>query len=64
MYICVCNAIKADELREAAHHCPGDAEKVYGFLGCAPQCRQCLDEADDIVHHARKAEKLPILMHH
>ncbi|MFC0204240.1 (2Fe-2S)-binding protein [Novosphingobium soli] len=49
MYVCICNAIRETELRCAARRCRGDAEAIYGALGRTPQCRQCLDEAEDII---------------
>jgi len=45
MYVCVCNAIRESELREAARRHDGDADAVYEKLGCNPQCGSCLDEA-------------------
>jgi len=53
MYICVCNAIRDSELREAARRCPGDADAVYEALGCRPQCGQCLDEAAELLIEER-----------
>jgi bacterioferritin-associated ferredoxin len=53
MYICICNAIRETELRRLARDCPGDAEALYARLGKAPQCGQCLDDADEIVAEAR-----------
>jgi len=53
MYVCVCNAIRESELREAAHALPGDAEAVYAQLGKLPQCCQCLEEADELIAEAR-----------
>ena len=53
MYICICNAIRETELRRAACEQRGDAEALYTRLGFAPQCRQCLEEADLIVEEAR-----------
>lgn len=53
MYVCVCNAIRETELREAAHVLDGDAEAIYAQLGKAPQCCQCLEEADELVAEAR-----------
>src|SRR5690606_39668752 len=47
MYVCVCNAIRETELRDAARALPGDAEAVYEQLGKSPQCCQGLEEADD-----------------
>ncbi|NKJ42776.1 ferredoxin [Novosphingobium sp. SG720] len=54
MYICICNAIREKDLRQAARcHARGDAEALYGTLGCRAQCRQCLDDADDVVADER-----------
>ncbi len=49
MYVCICNAIKESDLRAAARCCQGDAEALYASLGRTPQCRQCLDEAEEII---------------
>ena len=49
MYVCICNAIRESDLRSAARRCRGNAEAVYAALGRTPQCRQCLDEAEDII---------------
>ena len=53
MYICICNAIRETDLRRAACQQRGDAETLYTRLGFAPQCRQCLEEAELIVEEAR-----------
>lgn len=53
MYICVCNAIRDSELREAARRLPGDPDAVYEALGCRPQCGQCLDEAAELLIEER-----------
>jgi bacterioferritin-associated ferredoxin len=53
MYVCVCNAIRETELREAACCMAGDAEAVYAQLGKAPQCCQCLEEADELIAEVR-----------
>jgi bacterioferritin-associated ferredoxin len=54
MYVCICNAIRECELREAAHATPGDVEAIYEAIGKRPNCRQCLDEAHDIVVEERR----------
>lgn len=53
MYICICNAIRETDLRRAACQQRGNAETLYTRLGFAPQCRQCLEEAELIVEEAR-----------
>ena len=61
MYICVCNAIRENELREAARCHAGDADAVYAKLGCTPQCGQCLDEAAMILIEERGLGAQPAL---
>lgn len=53
MYVCVCNAIRECELRRAASKSAGDAQSVYAALGKFPNCGQCLDEADEVLHEER-----------
>lgn len=55
MYVCICNAIKETELRSLAQGSSGTAEDLYMCLGRTPQCRQCLDEAEEIVTEARNS---------
>jgi bacterioferritin-associated ferredoxin len=49
MYVCICNAIREKDLRSAARRCSGGAEAIYAAMGRPPQCRQCLDEAEDVI---------------
>lgn len=53
MYICICNAIREDDLRRAALGCGGDAEAAYASLGKRPNCGQCLGEAGKIIEQER-----------
>jgi bacterioferritin-associated ferredoxin len=49
MIVCVCNAIREDDVREAAREgatCPLEA---YKSLGVEPQCGCCLNCAQDII---------------
>jgi bacterioferritin-associated ferredoxin len=55
MYVCICNAIRETDLRAAARCCSGDADAVYASLGRKPQCRQCIEEASDILFEERSA---------
>lgn len=59
MYVCICNAIRETDLRSAARRCGGGAEAVYAALGRTPQCRQCLEEAEDIIAEETEASRLP-----
>jgi bacterioferritin-associated ferredoxin len=54
MIVCVCNAIREDEVRAAARSgasCPRDA---YMALGFEPQCGSCLDCAKDVIDEERE----------
>ena len=62
MYVCVCNAIRENELRHAARRTEGDAEAVYAMLGCEPQCCMCLEEADELIAHERACCRVPRLV--
>ena len=49
MIVCVCNAIREEEIRGIAKcgaRCPRSA---YAALGCEPQCGTCLDYAQEII---------------
>ncbi len=62
MYICVCNAIRECELREAARQVAGDVDAVYASLGKTPQCGQCLDDATLILIDEREKSRGPRLL--
>ena len=53
MYVCICNAIRETDLRDAARSSCGDADAIYAKLGKTPQCGQCLDEAAEILIEER-----------
>lgn len=59
MYVCICNAIRECELRQAARTCSGDAQALYTRLGRPPQCGQCVDEAEDIIEEERLVAPSP-----
>ena len=63
MFICVCNAIRDTELRQAARQHPGDADAVYACLGKTPQCGQCLDDAAEILIEERERAACGQLAH-
>ena len=56
MYVCICNGIRESCLRQAARARAGTAEALYQTLGYTPQCRQCLDDAEEIVLHERSRQ--------
>jgi len=53
MFICICNAIREKDIRATARCHAGTAEDVYGRLGFKPQCRQCLEDAEDVIADER-----------
>jgi len=59
LYICICNAIRESDLREAACGTSGDAEAVYAAMGKRPNCGQCLKDAQAIVAEEREMALLP-----
>ena len=60
MYVCICNAIRESDLRACARRCSGGAEAIYAALGRTPQCRQCLDEAEEIIAEESIHDGMPI----
>ena len=50
MYVCVCNGLNENTVREAARKNKGSfsAVKVYETLGVKPQCGMCLCDAQNI----------------
>jgi bacterioferritin-associated ferredoxin len=62
MIVCVCNAIREEEIRGVAScgaTCPRSA---YAALGCEPQCCTCLPYAQEIIDEvhaeARKVSRI------
>lgn len=53
MYVCICNAIRENDLRQVAASTGGDAESVYATLGKRPNCGQCLVKAGKILEQER-----------
>ncbi|MBP6580636.1 MAG: (2Fe-2S)-binding protein [Sphingomonadales bacterium] len=50
MIVCVCNAIREKDLRDAVR-CAGERpSEVYARLGRKPKCGQCLSFARDIIN--------------
>lgn len=60
MYVCICNAIRETDLRCAARRCSGGAEAIYAAMGRTPQCRQCLDDAEDIIADEVSSAAMPM----
>jgi bacterioferritin-associated ferredoxin len=62
MFVCICNAIRDRDLRAAARCCSDGAEAIYNALGRPPQCRQCLEDAEEIIAEERGSRQLPVQM--
>ena len=53
MIVCLCNAIREDELRAMARQGAIEPVAAYKALGCEPICGCCLDCAQDIIDDER-----------
>lgn len=55
MIVCICNAIREDELRTAARAGAPCPRIAFAHLGCQPQCGTCLCHAQDVIDEERVA---------
>jgi len=53
MVVCVCNAIREREVREAARAGAATPLCAYASLGRRPRCGQCVPFAREIINHER-----------
>ena len=53
MIVCVCNAIREDELRAAARRGAPCPRSAYKSLGCEVQCGTCLPCAKEVIEAER-----------
>ena len=53
MIICVCNAIREQELRDVAHDGAAEPLSAYKALGCEPICGCCLEYAQEVIDDER-----------
>ena len=53
MIVCVCNAIREEELRAAARKGAPCPRTAYKSLGCEVQCGTCLPCAREVVDEER-----------
>ncbi len=49
MYVCICNAIKEQDLREAARKGTQCAKRAYAEMGRTPKCGFCLPQARSVI---------------
>jgi len=59
MYVCVCNALDENTVREAARKNNGyqSAIKIYEALGVKPQCGMCLCDAQEICNIEKQSHQ-------
>ena len=55
MIVCVCNAIREDEIRACARRGAPSPEIAYRSLGCEVQCGTCLCHAQEVIDEEREA---------
>jgi len=53
MIVCVCNAIREEEVRAAARDGATEPFAAYKALGCEPQCGCCLGCAQEVIDEER-----------
>ncbi len=53
MIVCVCNAIREDELRATARQGAPCPRTAYKSLGCQVQCGTCLPCAREVIEEER-----------
>jgi bacterioferritin-associated ferredoxin len=56
MYVCLCNALKENDVRTAARLCGSARPRdVYAHLGCAIDCGACTRFARSLITEAQAA---------
>lgn len=55
MVVCVCNAIRERDVREAARSGAGCPIQAYASMGRRPRCGQCLSFARELIAEERAA---------
>jgi bacterioferritin-associated ferredoxin len=53
MIVCVCNAIRESEVRQAARDGASCPSSAYGRFGCKPRCGQCFPFAREVIAQAQ-----------
>lgn len=53
MVVCICNALKEKDVREAARAGACSPAKAYRSLGCQVKCGQCVPFARDLIGRER-----------
>lgn len=55
MVVCVCNALREKDVREAARAGAASPCQAYASLGCRARCGQCVPFAREIISDERAA---------
>lgn len=55
MIVCVCNALKESQVRQAARDGAGCPSSAYAACGRKPRCGQCFSFAREIIASERSA---------
>lgn len=49
MVVCICNALRENQVRDAARAGCRDPFSAYASLGCRPRCGQCVPFARELI---------------
>jgi bacterioferritin-associated ferredoxin len=49
MVVCICNALRENQVRDAARSGCRDPLSAYASLGCRPRCGQCVPFARELI---------------
>jgi bacterioferritin-associated ferredoxin len=52
MYVCICNALKCSQFREAAQGGAQDVTSAFKACGAKPRCGRCFEEAASLIEQS------------
>ncbi|MGY6532759.1 (2Fe-2S)-binding protein [Glycocaulis sp.] len=52
MYVCICNALKCSQFREAAASGAQDVTSAFKACGAKPRCGRCFEDAASVIEQA------------
>ena len=52
MYVCICNALKCSQFREAARGGAQDVTSAFKACGAKPRCGRCFEEAASLIEQS------------
>lgn len=62
MYVCICNGVTDNQIREAAIAGCDSVAELTMRTGCGSNCGSCLDMAAGLLEQARLTRELPLPM--